>query len=174
MNHITDENIAYPSAKMCKYHLQTCKKCKSSVSGSSFLDSVVKTSISHQIARPEETQPVFLVPIQDVTIKEGESARFDCQVQSLPEASVVWYHQDKPLKSDDIYQIIPGEDGQSSLVIAEAFPEDAGEYTVHAVSSAGEATCSAVLTVEGRSLIDFSGRRLSCLFFLGLYVSHVW
>lgn len=102
-----------------------------------------------QIARPEETRPEFLVPIQDLTIKEGETARFDCQVKSLPEATLVWYHQNKPIKSDNIFQIVPGEDGQSSLIIAEAFPEDSGEYTVRAVNSAGETECSAVLTVEG-------------------------
>ena len=102
-----------------------------------------------QITRPEESQPEFLVPIQDVIVKEGEAVRFDCQVQALPEASLVWYHQDKPLKSDDIYKIIPGEDGQSALVIAEAFPEDSGTYTVKAVNNAGEVSCSANLTVEG-------------------------
>lgn len=82
-------------------------------------------------------------------VKEGEAVRFDCQVQCTPEASLVWYHQDKPLKSDDIYKIIPGEEGHSSLVIAEAFPEDSGEYTVKAVNAVGEVSCSAVLTVEG-------------------------
>ena len=116
-----------------------------------------------QIARPEETQPEFLVPIQDLTIREGETARFDCQVKSLPEATLVWYHQNKPIKSDDIFQIVPGEDGQSSLIIAEAFPEDSGEYTVRAINSAGETECSAVLTVEGMwKLCPFRANDVTC------------
>lgn len=89
------------------------------------------------------------MPIQDLTIKEGEVARFDCQVKCEPEATLVWYHLHKPIKSDDIYKIVPGEDGWSSLIIAEAFPEDSGIYTVRAVNSIGENECSAVLTVEG-------------------------
>ena len=116
-----------------------------------------------QIARPEETQPEFLVPIQDLTIREGETARFDCQVKSLPEATLVWYHQNKPIKSDDIFQIVPGEDGQSSLIIAEAFPEDSGEYTVRAINRAGETECSAVLTVEGMwKLCPFRANDVTC------------
>ena len=117
-----------------------------------------------QIARPEETQPEFLVPIQDLTIREGETARFNCQVKSLPEATLVWYHQNKPIKSDDIFQIVPGEDGQSSLIIAEAFPEDSGEYTVRAINSAGETECSAVLTVEGMwKLCPFRANEMTLL-----------
>ena len=105
-----------------------------------------------QIGQPEASQPVFLVPIQDLSIKEGEAARFECQVQCVPEASLVWYFQDKPLKTDDVYQVLPGEEGRSALLIAEAFPEDAGQYKVRAVNDAGEAVCSATLTVEGMSV----------------------
>jgi hypothetical protein len=43
--------------------------------------------------------------------------------------------------------VIPGEEGESTLLISEAFPEDSGVYTVKAVNEVGQAEATALLTV---------------------------
>jgi hypothetical protein len=42
---------------------------------------------------------------------------------------------------------MPGEEGENTLLLPEAFPEDSGKYTVQAENEAGRALCSAVLIV---------------------------
>ena len=93
-----------------------------------------------------------------MTVKEGEVARFDCKVTGHPAPSIMWYFNGKPIKSDDIYEIIPGDEGESSLVLHDTLPEDSGTYTVKAFNSEGEAECSAVLTVEGWFCISWKIR----------------
>lgn len=89
-------------------------------------------------------------PIEDISVKEGESARFECKVKGQPLPTVVWYHDNQPIKSDSVYQILPGEDGEYTLFLSEVFPEDSGTYTVKAISDVSEVECSATLTVEGQ------------------------
>ena len=69
------------------------------------------------------------------------------KVTGQPEPTVTWFHDDKPIISNDIYKIMPGEEGENTLLLPEAFPEDSGKYTVQAENEAGRALCSAVLIV---------------------------
>jgi hypothetical protein len=59
----------------------------------------------------------------------------------------MWFHENEPIKDDDIYKIMAGEEGEVVLYLPEVFLEDAGVYTVKAVNEAGEVSCTAVLTV---------------------------
>lgn len=95
--------------------------------------------------------PEFVKSIKDVNIQEGESAQFEIQVRGEPAPQVTWYHNQQPLQSDSVYQILPGENGESTLFISEAFPEDSGVYTVRAFNDVAEVECSATLTVQGES-----------------------
>jgi len=52
-------------------------------------------------------------------------------------------------ESKDIQLLFQGD--QCSLIIKEAFIEDAGEYKVVAINSAGEASSTCVLSVEPKS-----------------------
>ena len=89
----------------------------------------------------------------NLTICEGDMARFYCQVYSQPEASIVWRFNGEPIQSDNVYQVCVEKDGRSWLVIDEALSEDSGVYSVHAVNDLGEATSSALLMVEGTSML---------------------
>lgn len=91
--------------------------------------------------------------IADVTVKEGESIALTCKVKGQPVPEITWYHADQPIKSDDVYRVVPGEEGESTLEIPEIFPEDSGIYTVRAVNEAGTVESTAILTVTGRSKI---------------------
>lgn len=93
------------------------------------------------------TSPQFVVTIEDLTSEEGGEAKFTVKVKGEPTPEVMWFHENEPIKDDDIYKIMAGEQGEVILHLPEVFPEDAGVYTVKAVNEAGEVSCSAVLTV---------------------------
>lgn len=99
---------------------------------------------------------MFVKPIKDVNIKEGESAKFEVQVKGEPAPEVTWYHDQQPIQTDSVYQVLPGENGESTLLIPEAFPEDSGVYTVKAFNDVAKVESSATLTVYGEFLLTHS------------------
>jgi hypothetical protein len=66
---------------------------------------------------------------------------------------VIWYHDGRPVKESKEVQLLFKGD-RCTLVIKEALPEEAGEYRVVAVNSAGEAFSACQLTVDGKSISD--------------------
>jgi len=99
---------------------------------------------------------------QDLTVKEGESACFSCRVSpySMPQPpTITWFFMGKPITSDNIYSVELEEDGRCRLLLPEAFPEDAGIYTVRAAAASGMVEASAILTVEGE-LLYLIGRQV--------------
>uniref|UniRef100_A0A669DA20 Myosin light chain kinase, smooth muscle n=1 Tax=Oreochromis niloticus TaxID=8128 RepID=A0A669DA20_ORENI len=69
-------------------------------------------------------------------------------VAGYPDPEVVWYKDDQPIKETRHFQIDYDEEGNCSLVISEVSGDDDAKYTVKAVNSLGEATCTAELLVE--------------------------
>ncbi|XP_008303089.1 myosin light chain kinase, smooth muscle [Stegastes partitus] len=95
-----------------------------------------------------ECKPTFSSVIKDVEVVEGSAARFDCKIEGYPDPEVVWYKDEQPIKETRHYQIDYDEEGNCSLVISEVSGDDDSKYTVKAVNSLGEATCTAELLVE--------------------------
>ncbi|KAM4608725.1 myosin light chain kinase, smooth muscle [Polymixia lowei] len=95
-----------------------------------------------------ESKPSFSSVIRDVEVVEGSAARFDCKIEGYPDPEVVWYKDEQPIKETRHFQIDYDEDGNCSLVISEVSGDDDAKYTVKAVNSLGEATCTAELLVE--------------------------
>ncbi|CAK6974033.1 myosin light chain kinase%2C smooth muscle [Scomber scombrus] len=95
-----------------------------------------------------ECKPSFSSVIKDVEVVEGSAARFDCKIEGFPDPEVVWYKDEQPIKETRHFQIDYDEDGNCSLVISEVSGDDDAKYTVKAVNSLGEATCTAELLVE--------------------------
>ena len=62
----------------------------------------------------------------------------------------MWLHDNQPVEDGEIYRIRMPEEGESTLLIAEAFPEDSGVYTARAINELGEVECSATLDVAGK------------------------
>lgn len=94
----------------------------------------------------EPIKPSIQVPLTDVTVLESNRVRLDCVIVGQPEPEVIWYRNDRPVKESSDFQLLFQGD-RCSLIIHEAFTEDAGEYKVVALNSAGEASSSCVLTV---------------------------
>ncbi|XP_068184637.1 myosin light chain kinase, smooth muscle [Antennarius striatus] len=95
-----------------------------------------------------ESKPSFSAVMKDVEVVEGSAARFDCKIEGYPDPEVVWYKDDQPIKETRHFQIDYDEEGNCSLVISEVSGDDDAKYTVKAVNSLGEATCTAELLVE--------------------------
>uniref|UniRef100_A0A3Q3X2A3 Myosin light chain kinase, smooth muscle n=1 Tax=Mola mola TaxID=94237 RepID=A0A3Q3X2A3_MOLML len=95
-----------------------------------------------------ECKPTFSRVIKDVEVVEGSAARFDCKIEGYPDPEVVWYKDEQPIKETRHFQIDYDEEGNCSLVISEVSGDDDAKYTVKAVNSLGEATCTAELLVE--------------------------
>ena len=93
--------------------------------------------------------PLVVEKPRDVTVKEGESARFTCRVLGMPTPAITWYFQGRPIVDDEIYKLEEEPDGYYALFLPEAFPEDAGVYTIRASNTHGIVEASAILTVEG-------------------------
>lgn len=64
---------------------------------------------------------------------------------------MIWYHDDTPVKESSDFKLLFHGD-RCSLIIQEAFLEDAGIYRVVAMNSAGEASTACFLTVERKYL----------------------
>jgi len=101
----------------------------------------------------ELVSPTFVRRLSPVKVMDGESVNLTCIVEGKPTPKVEWYHNDKPIKEGKEITIIQDMEGVCSLAITEIFPEDAGEYTCHAVNLVGEAICKSSVIVEGMLFI---------------------
>lgn len=59
---------------------------------------------------------------------------------------MIWYHDEQPVKESSDFQLLFQGD-RCSLVIHEAFLDDAGVYKVVAINSGGEASSQCTLTI---------------------------
>ncbi|XP_018360288.1 PREDICTED: titin isoform X3 [Trachymyrmex cornetzi] len=97
--------------------------------------------------------PKFQLPLQNLEIQEGRSARLDCVIVGQPEPEVIWYHDEQPVKESSDFQLLFQGD-RCSLVIHEAFLDDAGIYKVVAINSAGETSSQCMLTIMPTSHVS--------------------
>lgn len=108
----------------------------------------VSTSLTSPKKPSTGQKPVFLQPITSCTVPHGEVARFHACVSSMPKPEITWFHNRQPVTAtknvvfhfDEMTNI-------ATLIIVDAFSEHAGQYTCRAANNAGEAACSATLTI---------------------------
>lgn len=105
-----------------------------------------ETSDSELASDMEPVKPSIQLPLKNESVLEGNHVRLDCVIVGQPEPEVIWYHDDRPVKESADFQLLFQGD-RCSLIIQEALPEDAGEYKVVAINSAGEASSKCVLGV---------------------------
>ncbi|XP_011496103.1 PREDICTED: titin-like [Ceratosolen solmsi marchali] len=125
------------------------------------IGSVTSTAtISFQEIQWEKTveliSPTFIKKLSPICVMDGESVNLTCVIQGKPIPKVEWFHDKKPIKEGKQITILQDSEGVCNLAISEVFPEDAGEYTCHAINTIGEAVCSASLIVEAYEYIPDS------------------
>lgn len=91
--------------------------------------------------------PSFLTTVQDVRVTNAQLARFDARVSGTKPLDVYWLKNGKKITTNIKYKVLE-EDNTYTLLIIEAYPEDAGKYECVAVNNAGEARCDAELIVQ--------------------------
>ncbi len=93
------------------------------------LKELISVDSEKKLNEMETVKPSVQLPLKNLSVFEGKPARLDCVIVGKPEPEVIWYHNEKPVKeSDDIKLSFQGD--HCSLVIQEAFVEDAGNYKV--------------------------------------------
>ncbi|XP_050302710.1 titin-like isoform X2 [Anthonomus grandis grandis] len=104
--------------------------------------------------------PVFTTTLSNVMARAGQKIKLECEVAGLPSPILTWSHNGKALKETREIKL-QFEGNKSSLIVQEAFPKDAGTYTVTAKNIVGEASSSSVVSVKGRLPIETSDSELA-------------
>ncbi|XP_071942485.1 uncharacterized protein [Antedon mediterranea] len=109
--------------------------------------SLISTQSSSESAS-FESAPTFIQPLSPVEVQDGESVRLEVKVVGNPEPEIKWFRDGNELQEDQHYQYVLDEDDTWSLILAEATPADAGEFTCQAENCHGSVSCKAYLNVE--------------------------
>lgn len=91
--------------------------------------------------------PCFSREPDSVRCAPGFTAVFEYTVAGEPCPDVQWFKGSDQIFSDARHSVARHVDGSGSLTVRECMEEDTGLYTCRAVSTLGEATCSAELLV---------------------------
>jgi len=83
---------------------------------------------------------------------DGESVVMMASFIGEPQPHIEWYRNDALILSSSDFTVSVS-DSETTLSIADAFPEDSGTYRVVATNDLGEATTTADLRVSSRSEI---------------------
>ncbi|XP_051904194.1 myosin light chain kinase, smooth muscle [Hippocampus zosterae] len=93
--------------------------------------------------RQRTDPPVFMQPLQDCYVDEGEDITLGAVLSGSRPIKVTWLHNGEVARFG-----IPTLDGDNvSLVVRECLPEDAGAYTCVAENAAGKTSCCAAVFV---------------------------
>lgn len=97
--------------------------------------------------------PIFTTSLNNVEIKEGQRAHFECRLIPVSDATmkVEWFHNNKPVKAGSRF-VETNSFGFVALDIMYAYPEDSGTYTCRAKNIIGEAITSATAVVHCKFL----------------------
>ncbi|GAA6231231.1 titin-like [Lates japonicus] len=110
------------------------------------------TSTAELLVTAETAPPSFLQRLQSSSVRQGSQVRLDVRVTGIPTPVVKFYREGAEIQSSADFRILQ-EGDLYSLLIAEAFPEDSGTYSVTATNSSGRATSTAELLVQGEEAV---------------------
>lgn len=95
--------------------------------------------------------PTYTKSLQNQNVPTGEPAMMEVVVNAEPQSIFTWYLNSKRIQPTPDFKVITKEN-KSTLIIAETFPDDQGEYTVEAENIAGKATSTCTLSVHGKNV----------------------
>ncbi|RVE61151.1 hypothetical protein OJAV_G00167850 [Oryzias javanicus] len=110
------------------------------------------TSTAELLVTAETVPPNFLQRLQSSTVRQGSQVKLSVRVSGIPSPGVKFYREGAEIQSSTDFRLL--QDGDLyTLLIAEAFPEDSGTYSVIATNSGGRVTCTAELLVQGEEAV---------------------
>ncbi|XP_072541997.1 myosin light chain kinase, smooth muscle isoform X2 [Salminus brasiliensis] len=95
-----------------------------------------------------ESPPKFVTKPSRLYLKVGQTGKFSVKITGRPQPQVQWLKGEEALQSSDHYSMFE-RSGLHFLEIRCACAEDAGMYTCLLANSAGKASATAELTVQG-------------------------
>ncbi|XP_062972742.1 myosin light chain kinase, smooth muscle isoform X2 [Elgaria multicarinata webbii] len=106
-----------------------------------------------------ECPPKFATKPNRVIVREGQTGRFSCKVTGRPQPQATWFKAEIQVQKDDRFNMFE-KAGIQFLEIQNAQLADAGTYTCTVMNSAGKASVSAELMVQGSVKRDVSAQPL--------------
>lgn len=106
-----------------------------------------------EIHHAQNDVPKISLVLRNKTAKAGSTAKFACRYQSKTKTRVEWRKNGKVLKRDLRYKL-DNESDLSVLTIQNVAPSDVGEYSIIVKNDAGDSTCSASLSIDGKFFIS--------------------
>uniref|UniRef100_A0A8C6IW82 Myosin light chain kinase, smooth muscle n=1 Tax=Melopsittacus undulatus TaxID=13146 RepID=A0A8C6IW82_MELUD len=105
-------------------------------------------SVEHRPSIWGESPPKFATKPNRVVVREGQTGKFSCKITGRPQPQVTWFKGDLQLQQNERFNMFE-KTGIQFLEIQNAQLTDSGIYTCTVVNSAGKASVSAELTVQG-------------------------
>uniref|UniRef100_A0A670HZL1 Myosin light chain kinase, smooth muscle n=2 Tax=Podarcis muralis TaxID=64176 RepID=A0A670HZL1_PODMU len=97
-----------------------------------------------------ECPPKFATKPNRVIVREGQTGKFSCKITGRPQPQVTWFKGEIQVQKSDRFNMFE-KAGIQFLEIQNAQLVDAGIYTCTVMNSAGKASVSAELMVQGMS-----------------------
>ncbi|XP_061465054.1 myosin light chain kinase, smooth muscle isoform X1 [Rhineura floridana] len=95
-----------------------------------------------------ECPPKFATKPNRVIVREGQTGKFSCKITGRPQPQVTWFKGETQVQKNDRFNMFE-KAGIQFLEIQNAQLADAGIYTCTVMNSAGKASVSAELMVQG-------------------------
>ena len=104
---------------------------------------------------------LILIPVKpkvegkptDVSCLLNETAKLSMKFTAIPKATITWHKADgTEIKPDNRIQIVTDDNGQSTLIIANATPQDTQAYVARATNKVGSVDGKVSLNVKGKSI----------------------
>ncbi|XP_057286174.1 myosin light chain kinase, smooth muscle isoform X4 [Pezoporus wallicus] len=111
------------------------------------------SSVEHRPSIWGESPPKFATKPNRVVVREGQTGKFSCKITGRPQPQVTWFKGDLQLQQNERFNMFE-KTGIQFLEIQNAQLSDSGIYTCTVVNSAGKASVSAELTVQGPDKTD--------------------
>lgn len=104
------------------------------------------------VPEPDYEGPVFITHLNNLEIREGAVAHFECRVEPSkdPTLKVEFLKNNKPVPAGSKYNF-NNDFGFVTMDVSNANPEDSGIYTCRARNAKGEAVTTGSLKVQGKS-----------------------
>uniref|UniRef100_A0A8C7FHH2 Myosin light chain kinase, smooth muscle n=1 Tax=Oncorhynchus kisutch TaxID=8019 RepID=A0A8C7FHH2_ONCKI len=119
-----------------------------------FSDSSGRFGVPAVESRPSiwgESPPKFVTKPSRIFVRMGQTGKFSAKITGRPQPLVTWLKGDEELHASPHFNMFE-KSGIHFLEIRDVFVDDAGMYTCSVANSAGKATATAELIVQGRTL----------------------
>lgn len=100
--------------------------------------------------------PKLLNKLENVTVNEGESAKFTIKFSGKPRPAVKWFKDEVEIVIDETIEIVETEEEVTFIIKSCKSAENSGNYSVKVINEFGEIVSNkAILTINSKLLIFF-------------------